>query len=204
MEQLINKVVKASWPVKIGAVVLIAAVVTGLNWYLVIDGLQAQIVRAENQRKKLEGDYIDKKQIADNLNEYRREKEQLEAQLQAALLELPNDAAIDEFLRQVNDVATRAGLQISLVEPQKETKAGFYARIPIAMKVTGSFHELALFFDSVGKLKRIVNVEDIKLATLDKKNEKVMLVGHFNTTTFRFLSDAELAEAAAAAGARRR
>lgn len=198
MEQLINKVVKAPWIAKIGGVVLAAAVLTGLNWYLVVDDLQTSIVRREAERKKLEGDYIDKKQIADNLNEYRRQKEILEQRFEAALLELPNEKAIDEFLRQMNEVGLKSGLEITSVEPGSESNEQFYARIPVKMKVAGSFHEVAVFLDSVGKLKRIVNVSDIKMSSPVKKNEKVLLNAEFQATTFRFLAPDEVKQAAAA------
>lgn len=192
MDQLIDKIAKASWGAKIGVVLLIAAAATALNWTFYIDDLQQQIERTEGERKKLEGDYIDKKQIADNLNEYRREKEILEQKLEAALQELPNDKAIDELLRQVNDVGVKSGLEVTSVEPGAESREQFFARIPVKMKVSGNFHEVAVFFDSVGKLKRIVNVNDIKLTQPTKKNEKVVLAAEFQATTFRFLAPAEM------------
>jgi type IV pilus assembly protein PilO len=200
MEQLIDKVLKATWAAKIGVVLAIAVVSTGLNWFFLTDDLQIQIGRVEQQRKKLEGDFIDKKQIADNLNEYRRQKELLEQKLEAALLELPQDKAIDELLRQVNDVGVKAGLEITAVEPQREQQEQFYARIPVKMKVSGNYHEIAVFFDSVGKLKRIVNVSDIKFSSPTKKNEKMVLVADFQATTFRFLKPNEAPQQAAAKG----
>ena len=192
MEQLIDNIVKATWGAKIGVVLAIAVVATGLNWYLFTDDLQVQIERTEGQRKQLEGDFIDKKQIADNLNEYRRQKELLEQKLEAALQELPQDKAIDELLRQVNDVGVKAGLEITAVEPQAEAKEQFYARIPVRMKVAGNYHEIGVFFDSVGKLKRIVNVSDIKFTNPSKRNEKIVLAAEFQATTFRFLKSEEM------------
>lgn len=192
MERLIDSILKATWGAKIGVVLAIAVVATGLNWYVLTDDLQMQIERTEGQRKQLEGDFIDKKQIADNLNEYRRQKELLEQKLEAALQELPQDKAIDELLRQVNDVGVKAGLEITAVEPQAEAKEQFFARIPVRMKVAGNYHEIAVFFDSVGKLKRIVNVNDIKFANPTRRNEKMVLAAEFKATTFRFLKPEEL------------
>lgn len=200
MEQLIDKVLKANWAAKIGIVLAVAVVATGLNWYVFTDDLQVQIERTEEQRKQLEGDFIDKKQIADNLNEYRRQKELLEQKLEAALMELPQDKAIDELLRQVNDVGVKAGLEITAVEPQGEQKEQFYARIPVKMKVAGNYHEIAVFFDSVGKLKRIVNVTNIKFSSPTKKNEKMVLAADFQATTFRFLKADEMPKPAPAKG----
>lgn len=197
MEQLIDKVVKATWGAKIAALMGIAVLVTGLNWYMFTDDLQTKIVSTEETRKRLEGDFIDKKQIADNLNEYRRRKELLEQQLEAALQELPQDKAIDELLRQMNDVGVKAGLDITSVEPGAESREQFYAKIPVKMKVSGNYHEVAVFFDSVGKLKRIVNVNDIKFASPDKRNEKMVLKAEFQATTFRFLKKEEMGNAGA-------
>lgn len=199
MEQLAERVSKASAGAKVGSLIAAAALLTGGNWFFLTDNLASEIEQAEQQRKNLEADFINKQQIAQNLNEYRREKELLEQRLQEALAELPNDKAIDELLRQVNDVGVKSGLQITSVEPQAEQKEQFYARIPVKMKVTGNYHEVAVFFDSVGKLKRIVNVGDIRFANPAKKNEKVIFDAEFQATTFRFLDPAEAeAEAKAA------
>lgn len=186
MEQLIVRIVRAPWLVKIGAVVGIATLVTAINWFALVDPTNTEIVAAEAKRKTLEGQYIDKQQIANNLNEYRKQKEVLEAQLEAAMLELPNDKAIDELLRQLNDLGVKSGLTITLVEPQTEIPQDFFARIPVKMKVAGSFHEVAMFFDAVGKLKRIVNVGDLKFGSPKKQSEKVILDAEFVATTFRF------------------
>lgn len=186
MEQLIVRIVRAPWLVKIGAVVGIATLVTAINWFALVDPTNTEIVEAEAKRKTLEGQYIDKQQIANNLNEYRKQKEVLEAQLEAAMLELPNDKAIDELLRQLNDLGVKSGLTITLVEPQTEVPQDFFARIPVKMKVAGSYHEVAMFFDAVGKLKRIVNVGDLKFGSPKKQSEKVVLDAEFVATTFRF------------------
>jgi len=186
MEQLIVRIVRAPWLVKIGAVVGIATVVTALNWFALIDPANTEIAAAESKRKTLEGQYIDKQQIANNLNEYHKQKEVLEAQLAAAMQELPNEKAIDELLRQLNDLGVKSGLSIALVEPQPEVPQDFFARIPVKMKVSGSYHEVAMFFDAVGKLKRIVNVADLKFGTPKKQSEKVILDAEFVATTFRF------------------
>jgi len=186
MEQLIVRIVRAPWLVKIGAVVGIATLVTAINWFALVDPTNTEIVAAEAKRKTLEGEYIDKQQIANNLNEYRKQKEVLEAQLEAAMQELPNDKAIDELLRQLNDLGVKSGLTITLVEPQTEVPQDFFARIPVKMKVAGSYHEVAMFFDAVGKLKRIVNVGDLKFGSPKKQSEKVILDAEFVATTFRF------------------
>src|SRR5690606_21175220 len=111
MEKLIHQILKASWSLKIGVIAGLSALMTLGTWYFAIHPARNQIERLEKERRKLEGEYIDKQQIADNLNEYRREKAELEEKLAAALLELPQEAAIDELLRQLHELGTNAALQ---------------------------------------------------------------------------------------------
>lgn len=192
MEQLIEKIIKAPWATKIGIVAGIVVLICVANYFLVVSPAQDEIGVVDGRLRKLEGDFIDKQQIANNLNQYRREKEILEQRLAEALTELPNEKDIDDLLRQLNDVGVKSGLEITSVEPMNETPDKFFARIPINMKVTGNYHEIAVFFDSVGKLKRIVNIANLAFKNPRKRNEKVILDAEYQATTFRFLQKKEL------------
>lgn len=202
MEQFLNRILRASWPIKIGAIFAISAALTGLTWFFSIEPAQAKIERAERQRKELEADYIDKQQIADNLNEYRRQKAELEEKLKDTLAELPLDKAIDELLRQFDELGLATGLEILSVEPGAEISEKFFARIPVKMKVMGRYHDVGSFFDQVGKLKRIVNVENIEFGKPTIRAEKVVLSADFTATAFRYLDPSEVKKNAAPKGRR--
>ncbi|MCK7518873.1 MAG: type 4a pilus biogenesis protein PilO [Ignavibacteriales bacterium] len=93
--------------------------------------------------------------IANNLNQFRREKELLEQRLdrgarRAPRAEEPRRAAPGSS----RTAPVKAGLEINTIEPASEKPEGFFARIPIPMTVTGNFHEIATFFDSLGRLRR--------------------------------------------------
>ena len=190
MEQLIERIIKAQWSTKILVVAGVILVLTGINYGLMVSTTTAETQQVDAQLKKLEGDFIDKQQIANNLNQYRREKDLLEQKLKEALTELP-DRDLDELLRQLSDVATKSGLDIYDVVPGKEAPEKFFARIPVRMKVVGNFHEVAVFFDSVGKLKRIVNINELKFQNPRQRNEKVVVDAEFTATAFRFIPPAE-------------
>src|SRR6185369_7481788 len=125
MEQLIERILKAPWPNKIGVVAGIVLLITALNYFVLVSPTNESIVRVDGQLKKLEGDFIDKQQIANNLNQYRREKDLLEERLKEALTELPNDRDLDEMLRQLSDVAQKSGLEIVSVQPGSESPEKF-------------------------------------------------------------------------------
>jgi type IV pilus assembly protein PilO len=202
MEQLIERIAKAPAGLKIGVIAGILVVVTALNYFVMsatfgpsISEVETRIAKAKTDQARLDREYIEKTSIANNLNQFRREKELLEDRLRQALAELPEDKKIDELLQLLQDRAQKAGLEIGTIEPKPAVTERFYARIPIPMSVTGSFHEIATFFDALGRMQRIVNVTDIVLDGPKDVNGKILLNGKFLATTFMFVE----AKAAAAA-----
>lgn len=191
MEQLIDRIAKAPSSAKFGGLAALVALLTGLNFWLVILPLNDEIEAQEVEQVKLDKDLAEKQEIAQNLNERRREMDLLEQKLAEALTELPERKDIEELLAQLNDIGKKSSLDISAVEPQPETPASFYARIPIKMVVSGNYHEIAMFLQEVANLRRIVNVNNIRLTDAQVKNEKVVLKSEFQATTFRFLAQAQ-------------
>jgi type IV pilus assembly protein PilO len=192
MEQLIEQILKAPLGTKIGVVGGFIALVTMLNYFWLpigkpISDIEARITKVEAEQRKLNLDLSEKTAIANNLNQFRREKELLEQRLAEALAELPEEKKLDELLKEFQDRAVRAGLEIATIEPGKEASEGFYAKIPIAMGVTGNFHEIATFFDSLSRLRRIVNVNGIAMDSPKDVNGKMVVSAKFIATTFMFL-----------------
>ncbi|MGA8892246.1 MAG: type 4a pilus biogenesis protein PilO [Anaeromyxobacteraceae bacterium] len=195
MDRILDAIVRAPMAAKAGVVAAIIVLLTALNYFvfsvptigLSISDTEARIVRAEAEQKRLDNDLIEKTAIANNLNQFRREKELLEQRLQEALAELPEEKKIDELLQLFQERARKAGLEISTIEPQGEVSEGFYAKVPINMAVTGNFHEIVTFFDSLARLRRIVNVNGIVLDTPKDTGGKVILNAKFLVTTFMFV-----------------
>jgi type IV pilus assembly protein PilO len=187
MEQLIDRIVKAPPATKYGGLAGAVLALTALNFFLMVQPLEDTIAGQLATQRNLEVQLQEKQEIAQNLNERRREMDVLETKLQEALTELPEKKDLEELLAQLNDIGKKSGLEISLVEPVAEAPAGFYARIPIKMNVSGNYHEIARFLFDVSNLRRIVNVNNIKFNSPTVKNEKVTLKSEFLATTFRFL-----------------
>jgi len=187
MEQLIDRIVKAPPATKYGGLAGAVLALTALNFFLMVQPVEDVIASQVGQQRQLEIQLQEKQEIAQNLNERRREMDVLETKLQEALTELPEKKDLEELLAQLNDIGKKSGLEIALVEPVAESPAGFYAKIPIKMNVSGNYHEIARFLFDVSNLRRIVNVNNIKFTSPTVKNEKVTLQSEFLATTFRFL-----------------
>src|SRR6266851_8771455 len=190
MEQLLDKIAKAPPAVKYGGLAGLVVLLSVLNFFFGIQPIEETITRQEGQQKTLDIQLAEKQAIAQNLNERRREMDILEQKLAEALTELPEKKDIDELLAQLNDIGKKSGLEISRVEPGGETNATFFAKIPIKMSVSGNFHEIAMFMQEIANMRRIVNVNNIKLGTPVVKNDKVVLSSEFLATTFRFVDQA--------------
>jgi type IV pilus assembly protein PilO len=196
MEQYLDKIVKAPPGVKFGGLAGAVVAMTALNFFLLITPVEDRIKQQVQERSTLDRNLAEKSEIAQNLNERRREMDVLEQKLAEALTELPESKDLEELLAQLNDIGKKSGLEIAKVEPGKEAVNGgeFFARIPIKMSVSGNYHEIAMFLQELANMRRIVNVNNIKLDGAAEKNEKVILQSTFLATTFRFVTVAKPGE----------
>ncbi len=198
-QDVLNAVNKLALGQKIGVVAGVVALMTAGNWYFFIDPMQTQITQRQGQLRGLEDELIQKQSIANNLAQFKHEKEILERRLAQALTELPNEANIDDLIRSLAEIATKSGLTLNTIDPQGEQKQSFYASIPIVMSVTGNYHEIGVFLDALSKLARIVNVTNIRMSTPRVINEKLVVNSSYVATTFRFLPQAAPPPAASGA-----
>ena len=194
-DKLIERIAKTPLGAKVGVVAGVVVLLTALNYFAAgvprigdsISVLETKISKTDAEQRKLDGDLMEKTAIANNLNQFRREKELLEQRLAEALAELPNEKHVDELLQLFQDRAEKSGLDIVTVEPQAPASEGFYARLPIPMSVTGSYHEIATFFDALGRLRRIVNVSNISMDQPKDLKGRVVVNAKFLATAFMFV-----------------
>ncbi|HEY0094853.1 MAG TPA: type 4a pilus biogenesis protein PilO [Archangium sp.] len=196
MDKQLERLAKAPPAVRFGGLAAVVVLLTAANFFFGIQPLEVEMEEQQAEQRKLDLELAEKSEIAQNLNERRREMDVLEQKLAEALTELPENKDIEELLAQINDIGKKSGLEISRVEPGPETVGGgdFFARIPIKMVVSGNYHEIAMFLQEVSTMRRIVNVNNIKLDGAKVKNEKVMLNSSFLATTFRFVNTSKQPE----------
>ena len=190
MDKYLDRIVKAPPAVKFGGLAALVVMMTAANYFLVIQPMEEEMEQLRAEQRQLDLDLAEKSEIAQNLNERRREMDVLEQKLAEALTELPENKDVEELLAQLNDIGKKSGLEISRVEPGPESVGGgdFFARIPIKMTVSGSYQEIAMFLQEVSTMRRIVNINNLKLDGVRMKNEKVLLNSSFLATTFRFVN----------------
>lgn len=106
------------------------------------------------------------------LDELKAEVKSLEQKLQLLTAQLPPETEVSGLLRQIQNLVSQSGLSLKLWRPDKRNPhpSGLYIEIPINMDLTGGYHDVALFFDRVSKLTRIVNMLNLRMgsATMSK------------------------------------
>jgi len=132
---------------------------------------------------KLEQD----RRIARDLPKFEAEYERMKQQLEEALTQLPNEKEIPTLLTNIASLAKEQGLDVLRFKPRGEVPKGFYAEVPVELKLSGSFHQIALFFQSVGELPRIVNMGNLNMGSAKTTDGRTVLSVDCLATTFRFI-----------------
>ena len=195
MDEIIDKVLKAPPLQRWGGLAGLLVLLTLANFFFFVKPEFGVLESQGAQQRQLDSQLQEKSEIAQNLNERRREMDLLQQKLDEALSELPESADLDDLLAQLNEIGRKSGLEISSVEPAPEESAQIYVKIPIKMSLTGNYHEIATFLQSLANLRRIVNVNNIQLGNPTLRSEKVVLSSSFVATTFRFLDPKAAAQA---------
>lgn len=99
------------------------------------------------------------------LDELRAEVKSLEGRLQLLTEQLPPGSEVSGLLKQIQDLVNQSGLSLNVWRPDRRRMhaSGLYEEIPIALDLTGNYHDVALFFDRVSKLTRIVNMLNLRM-----------------------------------------
>jgi type IV pilus assembly protein PilO len=190
-----REVGKWPWAPKIVVLLLIVLFIVGLgaffDWKDQWEALQA----AEKEELRLKEQYTQKKAKAINYDLYVQQLAEVEQSFGALVKQLPNRSEIDALLTDINQAGLGRGLQFDLFRPApQERMADFYAELPIAIKITGNYHDIGAFASDVAALPRIVTLNDVAIS-----NDKGTLTMDAVAKTFRYLDEEEVAKQRAAA-----
>jgi len=156
--------------------------------------LNAEIIKQENEIAK------DQAKAA-KLDILRIENQRLRNRLEELKLQLPEEKEVSGLLRQISDLGIKSGLKIILWKPEqkKDHPSGIIYEIPVNVELSGSYHNLGIFFSSLTKLNRIVNISDIKLSDPKPQRNEAILKITFKATTFSSIPEKEIEEKASEA-----
>jgi type IV pilus assembly protein PilO len=183
--------------VKLSVLLIALAVIVFASYWFDWQNQLDQIHAEKEKEAQLRTTFLDKKKQAIDLPAYLKQLQDIEKQFGALLKQLPGKSEMDALLTDINQAGLGRGLQFELFKPAaSETQRDFYAELPITIKVTGNYHDLGAFASDIGKLSRIVTLNDIALSST-----KDGLVMDATAKTFRYLDEDEIAQQRKAAAA---
>ena len=147
----------------------------------------AEISKLNKQLKDLEQKLKVAKKNAADLEKFKKKMQEAEVQFKTAMKALPEKEEIPSLLTGISRSGQDAGLEFLLFEPKSEMRKEFYAEIPVAMQVTGGYHDLAVFFDKVARLPRIVNIRNI---SMKRAKDTLSLNTSCTAVTYKFVEPA--------------
>jgi type IV pilus assembly protein PilO len=182
-----------SWPfaprLALWIVVVVLCLVAG--WMTVWRGQLDEIDRLRSEEGNLKTQFQQKLGQAINLDDLRRQKEQVGQYVQLLEKQLPNKAEMDALLSDINQAGTGRGLQFESFKPGTMLIRDYYAELPIALRITGRYGDLGAFTGDIANLPRIVTLNNLSLAA--SKDGSLTLDA--TAKTFRYLDEAEIAAA---------
>jgi type IV pilus assembly protein PilO len=186
---------KLPWYAQIGAFVALAAGGCGIFYYYYEMPVRADMSSRESQLRSLRDDITKGLNTAKQLPAFRSQVTELEGRLDNLKAVLPEEKDAADLLRRMQTVATQSNLEIKGFKPAPTITKALHAEWPITLELEGTYHNLAIFFDRVGKFTRIVNINTLDVRGKDKPEPNATIHATCVATTFVLL-DAKTAAAA--------
>jgi type IV pilus assembly protein PilO len=185
----------ASWPLLPRVLVcfaLIAAIVAAL-WFAWLQGVDEELQKEAKTEETLKADYTKKLTQAVNLDALKKQREQVQQYVTQLEKQLPSKAEMDALLSDINQAGLGRSLNFELFRPGNVSVREYYAELPIAIKVTGRFHDIGSFASDIANLSRIVTLNNISISPGGTKGQEGVLVMDATAKTFRYLDNDEVA-----------
>jgi len=170
---------------------LLLVIVLGGWWFVWLDQMAA-LETSRQAELKLRDEFGNKKKQAVNLDLHVQQLNDIDRSFGALLKQLPNKSEVEALLVEINQAGMGRGLQFELFKPGVEQVKDFYAELPISVRLTGTYHDFGAFAGDIGKLSRIVTLNNISIVAGQQSRDGTLSLDAV-TKTFRYLDEEELA-----------
>jgi len=152
--------------IKLGVFITVFIAIIAAGIYFDTIGQFEVLDRHEKKELDLKDEFKIKAGQAAKLELYKEQLAEMRASFGALLRQLPEKTDVESLLVDVSQTGLASGLEIKRFKPSAEEKKGFYAELPIALEVTGTYHQLATFISGIAALPRIVTISDLNLTRI--------------------------------------
>ena len=178
---------KLPWWAQLGAFLLLAVVGIGLFYWYYERDMRAEMQGREQQLSMLRADIAKGRATAQKLPEFQAQVGDLESRLESLRAVLPEEKDAADLLRRMQTVAAQSNLTIKSFKPAPVITKQLHVEWPINLELDGNYHNLAIFFDRVGKFTRIVNISDVSIKGKPNPSPNSTITATCVATTFVLL-----------------
>jgi len=189
------------------AYALVTLSIIGILWALWLTNSRDVLLAEEKKEAELRTEYTNKLAKVANLEALKKQRAQVMQYVTELEKQLPSKAEMDALLSDINQAGIGRKLQFDIFKPGQVKLQDYYAELPIAVKVTGGYHDIGSFVADVANLSRIVTLTNLSISPVTGRDGVLSLEA--TTNTYRYLDSEELAaqrkakaEKAKAAGAK--
>lgn len=182
------------WPLlpKLAAFLATGAAVVALGWIALLSGQRDELQSERNREPALKQDFQAKVSKAVNLDALRKQRIQVEEYVKQMEKQLPGKAEMDALLSDINQAGLGRGLDFELFRPGQVVVKDYYAELPIAIRVTGAYHDIGAFTADVANLSRIVTLHNLSVGYVTGRDASGKLYMEATARTYRYLDPSEL------------
>lgn len=180
-----------SWPAlpRYLLCVAVTVLVVVALWFVWLSSSDEELTAEQAKEVQLREDYKKKLVQAVNLEVLKKQREQVQQYVTQLEKQLPSKAEMDALLSDINQAGLGRSLQFELFRPGQVSVKEYYAELPIAVRVTGRYHDIGAFAADIANLSRIVTLNNLNLMPGKDGN----LVMDTTAKTFRYLDPEEVA-----------
>jgi type IV pilus assembly protein PilO len=172
---------------QLGVSAAMAVLIGGLFWYFywspAAEERDTKTAKLETLNKEIRALEV----TAQKLGDFQREVALLERRLETLKSILPPAKETPDLMRRVQALAAQSNLTINNFTPGATVNREFYQEWPITMGVRGSYHNLAMFFDKIARLPRLVNVGNLKINAIPNPSVTRTISSVFTAMTFVYI-----------------
>jgi len=179
----------AAWPIvpKAALCAAVAVAIVVALWFVWLTSSAEELEAEQKKEEVLRADFQKKLAQAVNLDALRKQREQVQQYVTQLEKQLPSKAEMDALLSDINQAGLGRSLSFELFRPGSVSVKEYYAELPIAIKVTGRYHDIGSFASDIAHLSRIVTLNNMEIG-----QGKDSLVMDVTAKTFRYLDQDEV------------
>jgi type IV pilus assembly protein PilO len=178
---------KLPWYAQIGAFVALAVGGVTAFYFYYESPVREEMSSRQARLVALRADVSKGQATAAKLPQFRSQVTELEGRLDNLKAVLPEQKDVADLLRRLQTVAVQSNITIKAIRPKDTVTKQLHAEWPIQLDLDGTYHNLAMFFDRVGRFTRIVNISGLDVKGKERPEPNSTITASCTATTFVLL-----------------